>query len=1032
MTPRANAHVARTPLPVTIAAPYAARSLRVTLNGVSVTSAFSAPDRRGRRTLRASATDALRYGRNVLDVRMRLGGRAPSARVAFTVTRARPLVGAGRDRQVVAGRRVTLDGTASRPRTAPAPARPAPARPGRAAPGRAAPKRAVAFIGAVPKGGQPGTPAGLRFQWRLVAKPKGSSARLTLAPLTLQPPTVQAQRLQPATPSLLTDTPGTYTAALTVIDSGVTSLVDTVTVTAVLDTPLVPIDTAATVAGRRGIAVGYHPALNGGRAPSGPSQAFYPRGTGNALQLVVLDRATLAPLATWGGPATPASVSTLAQQVGTYDDADLVIITAWADPGWKNVIAPTHALTVPTGGAGQIGGAPVPFPFFPDPLSNGQTLTFAGVPGFPEGKAWQTAGVPGGAGLSTLNGFLSPDNNDNYSYLASDPETFDLGPDGQSVSLQIAGSTYTASLPAGQGGFTAVYLNQATLTPAAGLAQQTYATRNGDGTPNMSELARMTTDLQTAQQAFAPLLVAVRSIGPQPLAQMGLQPPSYAGPFDAAYATALDQLSTLIAQSGGSGQTFTGMATAPVAANSYSLVGSNFALVNPVNLSNQGAGADIGSALSPAPSSTRLAGQLMRDHWQSYAPVGVANDPVGGALMETALAEPTAWPFAGTSAGQAALACIGNAQQLGPDPREAYWMQPYSGARWELIQQAVRAMVPSACPSVATALFTQVQAQLAMEIGWVVNVGSYLDSLTTPFTSDGLSSFADLTSITDSVVEAVTPPPAAKPAFNILNLFADLADLADSFDVPATGTISAVFLITGDLFSSSQSGPTVDWADKVQAASDRVGRALATELQDIAGNNGALANIIVADSAKLKTVGTLGGCVSGPGCTPEWQFSRDDQNAASRMYEVNAMRQIWAGVLPAGYPYVLQTSSNSNSYNGTFEGPQEQISGIGCDFAQPFPVSSPVFLRYGVRQVGNTPFLVFSQNDFSGASTTKTNFPPARLISPLFAPLDPGGNPDKGGLGLDEYGFMTANWAYTTAMTKAPTPALKAWRGCGG
>ncbi|MDW5595123.1 hypothetical protein VSS74_12295 [Conexibacter stalactiti] len=110
VTPRAGAEVTRTPLTVTIRAPASAAALRVTLNGVAITDRFSAPDRRGRRTLRASANDAIRYGRNVLAVRVGRAGSVRRARTAFTITRARPLVGAGRDRRVVAGRAVKLDG----------------------------------------------------------------------------------------------------------------------------------------------------------------------------------------------------------------------------------------------------------------------------------------------------------------------------------------------------------------------------------------------------------------------------------------------------------------------------------------------------------------------------------------------------------------------------------------------------------------------------------------------------------------------------------------------------------------------------------------------------------------------------------------------------------------------------------------------------------------------------------------------------------------------------------------------------------
>ncbi|MDW5595125.1 hypothetical protein VSS74_12305 [Conexibacter stalactiti] len=758
----------------------------------------------------------------------------------------------------------------------------------------------------------------------------------------------------------------------------------------------------------------------------------------------MLDRSTLQPVATWGGPANTASMTTLAQQVSGYDDAQLAIITTWADPGWAAIGHPGVGLTARGEGPGEIGSAQFPLFYAPDPLIDGQ-MTWVGVPGSPAGSAWQTFGVPGGAGVSTLDGFLAPDSNDNYVYLAGRPTTFDLGPDSAgstSASLQIGAATYRASLPAGQGGFTVAYLDARSLAPTA-QGQQTYATTNGDGTPNLSEMTRMTTDLGTAQSNRSPMIVAIRSIGNVPLAPIGLQPPSYSGPFDSAYADALDALSTAVALSGGSAQTFIAMATAPLtgasAVNSYSLLGSN-GQPSPLvpQLGNQGQGAEVGSGRSPAPASTELSGQLMRDHWQRYAPAGGVAADSGATLLETALAEPSSWPFTSTSAGNAAVACIGvNVADLGADPRAAYWTQPYSGSDWLTIQSQVSALRPSACPSVAVALFRQVRAQIATEIGWVVNVDSYIDSLVTPFTSDGLSSFADLASITQDVVSAVKPPPRATARFSILGLFIDIADLAGGFDVPAADAISASWALTGLLTPGAGGDPSVDLTDEVEDTAANIGQDLATELQTISGNYGNLVNVIVADYAKLRTVGTLGGCVSGPGCTPAWRFTRRQQDAASRMFEVSARRQIWGGILPAAYPYVLQTSSNTNAYNGTFQGPQEQISGIGCDFAQPFPVATPVFLRYGIRQVGNTPFMVLSQTDFQGASSPATNFPPPRSnvvrdLTTLFAPLDPAGDPSRGGLGVDQYDFMVTNWTWTDDTTRAPTPALKQWRGCGG
>lgn len=164
-----------------------------------------------------------------------------------------------------------------------------------------------------------------------------------------------------------------------------------------------------------------------------------------------------------------------------------------------------------------------------------------------------------------------------------------------------------------------------------------------------------------------------------------------------------------------------------------------------------------------------------------------------------------------------------------------------------------------------------------------------------------------------------------------------------------------------------------------------------------------------------------------------WQVTQDQQNAASRMYEINAKRRIWAGVLGAGYPYVLFANSNPGSFGGTFQGPQEQISGIGCDFYPPFDAPAPVFLRYAIRQVANTQFLVFTQSNTrypfgSNLNQQPQHYPSPSLLGPLFEPLDPGGDPDKGGLGLDQYGFMIDSWQDPTHG--GGTPIRQPWVGC--
>lgn len=1022
--PKAGATATTSPVQVTVRAPYGISSLRVTLNGRDVTSQLSDPDRRGRRTMRVSASHGLQYGRNVVRVvrRDERAGRTRRAARAFTLTRARPLVGAGVDRTLAVGTATRLNGRASRSRRAPRPAR------------------------AAQSASQAGTPAGLGMTWRLIRKPQGSIATLE-QPLTslVQPadsliqPSVNGG-VQPARPLIRPDKPGTYVAALRVSD-GVTSRTDTVTLTATAATPLVPIDTTAVV-GRQGIAVGYHPTKQGNRPPQNPGEAFY--AAGGALQAVVLDRSTLEFVGNYSQPASNAGVSAMASTITGLDDSKLVLMTAWPDPGWASVQTlaispgqPLYTLTAPGGPAGIIGAQQpnLAVELLYDPLRTSGYASFVGVPTFGAGDAWErvTPAPTGGDLDNGLSGFLAPDNNDNYAYLSPSPLGFDLGPDGQSVSLQLGTSTYTAGLPAGQGGFTAVYLDAQTLQPSTSVpsgfaTQSTYQTTNGDGSANIGEMQRMASDLQTAGRVYPELLIAIRSIGSKPLASIGYVPSG----ADTTYTNALNALATGFSSVGGFGQWVWGMATQQQAQNSYSLMGVSG---RGEAAQSQGQGTGIGTAATPTPSSTRLQGLLIRDKRHHYTVRGAANSPMSPALAQTIVSEPVAWPYAGS----AALSCIGYAQGLGQDPRIAYWQQTYSASRWGEIQGAIRSMSASVCPNVPAPEFTEVQAALVQEIGWLINVKSYVGALTTPFTKDGLSSYADLQTVTDDVINAVTPPPAAPTSISGWSIFADLLFIAEEFEVPWVGMAAAVIGYATDTLSLSQDGPTVDASEQVRAAADQVGQQLADQLQDAADNADTFVNAIVADYGRLSTVGQLGGCVAGPNCPAEWQFTQTQQNAASRMYEINARREIWGGVMAAAYPFVLAANTNTSAYNGTFEGPQTEISGIGCDFSPPFArqgndrlnsLNRPTFMQYGVIQESNTWFLVFSQQNFKGASERNTFFPPSKLLGTPFGALDPGGDPNKGGLGIDQFQFMVQNWPQQAQQPKPSPPAMVQWKGC--
>lgn len=64
-----------------------------------------------------------------------------------------------------------------------------------------------------------------------------------------------------------------------------------------------------------------------------------------------------------------------------------------------------------------------------------------------------------------------------------------------------------------------------------------------------------------------------------------------------------------------------------------------------------------------------------------------------------------------------------------------------------------------------------------------------------------------------------------------------------------------------------------------------------------------------------------------------------------------------------------------------------------------------------------------------GVERTASSPKGAHIAVRAFTALDPGGGPTKGGLGLDQFGFMVDNWPFTTGA-KNQQPVLKEWRGC--
>ena len=812
------------------------------------------------------------------------------------------------------------------------------------------------------------------------------------------------------------------------VNDGRRSRSDFADIQATYATSEVPIDTAVhgTGPGERnmqGVAIGYHPAVHGYRQPDAAAgEQFYPLGSGDAAQIVVLNRQTLAPVSSASYRAGPDFVAQAQSALGDLPSTDLAIVTTWPSAAWatsgqtngQGLIA--QQLTAAKGPLAEIGASPITASDAAHGMAmEDSTLTWVGVQGFPAGSDWERigggdygSGGPSGSVGGGLNGFLTLDPAGNYTYLAKAGVPFDLGPDGSTAATMSVGSkSYSASLPAGsKGGFAVMVLHAGTLAPynvnspsqPGSSTPLVFSTRNSNGTANYGATGKtyagqgglngMSLYLEQLQydKVAEPLVVLIRSIG-APFPEEGLQPENgYKGTYDPVLAEAIDRLAFDIASFGGHYEWLIRMAT-PVAYadQSYSEVGRNHTAEGDVTV------ADTGSGMTPAPSSDELSGRLERNNLSLFTPVQTSNSAaVANPIASLVTSEPVAWPDTQSPARALGVQCLGDAVGLGPDPRYQYWNLETTSSDWsqkvaELAAVTLAgAQAQPSCAALTQAAFSAVKIELGKEFQWMANLESYVTNLAAPFGYSGsYAAFTAVASATQAVKAALPLPPSSGSldgfsiTDNILGVAGSLLS-GGAFDAAAS-----VVNVTGYLFglwdsfsgdSSDSAAPTFAQRNTIDSEGASIGDAVAARLQAVSTGSQAMTDAIASDYARLKAVGTYEGCVPSephdPDCPRGWEITQKGVDATQDAFILSARRAAWAGLLPAAWPTVLYTNSNPNSYGGDFQGPQEDISSIECGFEPPFvhpyngtttPPLGQAALRYDFR----------SDPDSSEGSNTK-------------------------------------------------------------
>jgi hypothetical protein len=954
VTPAPGARIGSHPVPVVVRAAHGLRDIAVRLNGHRIGGEFD-PVRKGLRRAIVGPSQGLRYGRNVLRVRGRQpDGRRRGATVTFRVVHDDPLAGAGRDRRVGVRQPIRLDGLASRTATE-------------------------------------GT--GLRYRWRLVSAPRATRLRHPDA----------------ARPTFVPRVPGSYEFQLTIGDGGESGS-DRVEIEVAPRAWLVPVKTMDAQGGVPGVSVG---------------RSFYAAGgdRGRCLvQLVVLDRSTLGEaqdktFGYSGCAADPKADANPAGRAAAYLQGlkDDKLVIAVSQPGFASPRGLTGALA-PIGmpKAGDF-GAPREGDSAVDPGAGGR-VSVIGVPGLAAGQAQVRTLYDGDQPpTASLDGYLTPDQYLNFKWISPARIPFDTraatsadgSPGGPGNTIAVGDDRYPASLPAGaHGGFQVLILDRGTLRPR--VPQRIFDlgdTRSPQDA--LGELRAMRDYI--AANARQDDLVLVDSLGA----------PSV--PVESwTVAPGLSDLAGEIAAVGGSRNDLIGSLRDH---SPYSLVGRG------------GAGQFGGEEAIGAAGGARVRGVLAPGRASTFAPQDASSlSGGGGAFVDEVLKPPSyEWPLDKDPEARSALSWIGTQTrpELGPDPRSAF----VNSLDWDSVIGQVRAMADPGrghgfCEELPKNLpcepFDDAKAELIEEMQEVANVRSYIANITKPFGENALTSWASLQQVGNKIQQASQVKPDETVAAHVLSIIGGVLELVpvgipDEKKVAQTVTavLSIAFSTSLENWNQTRSGAP-DY--EVRTAADKIGLELAERFKDATVGIEHMGNVIVTDPEKLKFVGSVANCnpYNNPKCPEEWAWTDDVRSLASAALQRGTEAGFYQELLPVAFPsYRLAPTPGSvnRESSATVMWSPPDFGSYHC--GQVFPTHpfanaarhSTGTVYRGVdlprspsrSTEGFEPFdsyAIASNRDIDAAHPVPVQAPQS-VLDRMFSPVDPGSNPNAGGLGID-------------------------------
>jgi len=728
--------------------------------------------------------------------------------------------------------------------------------------------------------------------------------------------------------------------------------------------------------------------------------AKYSRQIVDGIQVVVLDRQSLAHVDDTVFPGDANGVGSLQSYLARWGPGNLVIV---AGP-WG--VASLASPTLETIGASELmdqGGTPA------TPAGDWSVI---GIPGLPYGQAWQTsynvngvdASLPNCQGTSdgdrgaNLSGYFTLDATGvNYTFVFPDFIYFDTrvpGAKARENTMQIGDELFTDSiaLPGVVGGFHLLGMDRRTgevITPRA-LATVLQSPLGDALEPDTGGVESLTELLNDSLEYSDP--TPGEGDGPNQviyfLTSIGQPAVVETAAFDATMANALLLL-------GVNPHTFMTLTRD----DTWSLVAyqvSDAKLGQPFAFQSS-------SRITPDDPAGRQVGFLARNKRNHFVPW--AADQSGELtyeLLPLALQPASPWPFANTSGYQSANAWIANQLAL-PIRTDVRLNYPEIDADWGGLYYALLSNIAypgSAACGCSQDEYDDLKAELLLEFGWVDSVARLLDNLKSPLDTAEFPEAVDLTSIAAQIEQSVSPP-NSNTQISFWSMLEGIASgVSSATGVPGLGLAVAGFKMAYDL-ANGGGGASLD---PVRAEAQQLGAAVANVAATAVGTFDQLHDIIVSDYGRLSAIG------QNAQSNPDWAWTGSDLNAATTFLTQSANRVFWGALMPLEYSAykLIPTSPNNlhytsaNDYVCEAHDPETGMSHNVKPFHQAVPSGQFEFVVDYASSQPEVSFWVWYQSVNNQGEST---LPPESLTDPLFESTEA-----ANGVGLYAADFWWQNW----------------------